>query len=271
MKQILIGVALNLLTPNLAFAHSFWLEPSKFDPEPEAIIALKIFVGENFKGEELVRHPTHLRTFTITTPKAEDSMLDIPGRHGSRPVGYLKIAERKPYIVSYTSNPNETVLTVEAFRSYVESEGLAKHVSLVNLAATEVKEQYTRNAKTLLVPPGFNGSLVDRATGMPLELICLCETLTMNDAKSGITLKWKLLGKGIPLGEHAVFLERKEDQKVVASSLTDKNGEVVLAILTGGTYLVRAIEIVAGENGGPDWRSQWTSTSFFVPMPNNEK
>lgn len=271
MKKFFLALGLNLLTPSSAYAHSFWLEPSSFDPEPEAMIALKILVGEHFNGEELVRHPAHLRTFTLATPKEKDPVLDIPGRPGSSPAGYLRISEHKPYIVSYTSYPTDVVLKVETFRTYVETEGLAKQVSLKNIGTTDVKEQYNRNAKTLLVPKGFKGSLVDRAIGMPLELVCVCETLTFLDEKSGLSLNWQLLSKGAPVADHFVFLERKEDQKIVTSASTNQKGEVVLPVLTGGTYLVRAIEMVAGEKGGPDWRSQWTSTSFFVSMSGGVK
>lgn len=271
MRPIIVAAVLTFLTPDLAGAHSFWLEPSSFEPEPEAMIALKILVGENFNGEELVRHPSHLRTFTLTTPEKKDLLLDIPGRPGSRPAGYLRIAERKPYIVSYTSNATEAVLSADTFRAYIESEGLAKHIPLEKLGRSEVKEQYARNAKTLLIPTGFKGSPVDRAVGLPLELVCLCDALTLNGANSEIPLRWQLLSNGRPLVDHMVFLERKEEHRVTMSASTDKKGEVLLPVSMAGTYLVRSIEMVAGEKGGPNWRSQWTSTSFLVASLKDKK
>lgn len=262
-KRFVLILALSSVKPASAFAHAFWLEPSSFVSSEGAVIALSLKVGENFSGEELVRHPSHLKTFELTQPKTTDA-IEVPGRVGHRPAGHLRIVGEKPYIITYTSHFTETELTPDVFKQYVESEGLAAQVGASALATSApVKEVYARNAKTLLVPPQHKNSAIDRVTGMPLELVCLEDSLVLWAGNgAGTAFRFRLLAEKKPLAGFHVFLESKRSGKVTASAITDKDGVVTFEIGEPGVYLVRAILIEQMPTVGQGWRSQWTSLSF---------
>ena len=52
-KRIRALLASLLLVSTCAAAHEFWLLPDRFDAAPNTEVNLSIWVGENFKGEQV--------------------------------------------------------------------------------------------------------------------------------------------------------------------------------------------------------------------------
>jgi hypothetical protein len=246
-----------------ASGHSFWLEPSSFNPPEGSLVTFTLRVGEHFIGEEFVRHPTHLKTFELRTTDPRNPALDIPGRTGSSPAGYIRVAKADSWIASYTSEFSTTALSPEKFREYIAAEGLAAQVPAAKIPGDrEIREMFGRNAKTLLGLPG--GVRSDRPVGMMLELVCESPLLSLPAGGQKAEISWQLLFAGRPLPDRTVFLESKAAATVVASGISDKDGRVRFTVADPGVYLVRAINIVPAEEPGVDWRSHWTSTTFSI-------
>ena len=49
-------------------AHDFWIEPARFAPEPETVLAVSLRVGDHGRGETVSRDPSRIRRFDAVTP-----------------------------------------------------------------------------------------------------------------------------------------------------------------------------------------------------------
>ena len=71
MKKTSFALILLLFTSIIAFAHEFWLEPQKFLLAIGEKINLRVFVGENFTGEEVDFTKFEIKKFSHYSSKGE--------------------------------------------------------------------------------------------------------------------------------------------------------------------------------------------------------
>jgi len=276
LAPLLMALGLSVITqPTLG--HAFWVQPSSYVAKEDAVISFVLKMGEEFEGVEYARTPTHMKSFKLhslesaeSTPAAQGSStgstgIDVEGRIGRSPAGYIKLANEAASVVAYASEFSATTLSNKDFKAYVESEGLGKQIaSTLFQDKSHIRERYARSAKALLVPEGHSGRPVDVATGLSLELVAEETSLMIEKHQAERVLNFRLFLEGSPLVGRSVFLERREAKGVVDAQESGTDGRVAFKIREPGTYLVRAINIVPAQIPGVDFNSQWTSITFAV-------
>ena len=275
--RLLVGGLLGLLVAAPATAHDFWIEPSSFWPRPGQTVAVRLRVGEQFRGDAVARPPAaSMHRFVLVdagTKAGTDAGrnadtragLTIPGRTGADPAGMFRLSAPGAYIIGFHGKPNAIELPPDKFNAYLREEGLE---SVLEARARRDqltqpgREIYARCAKSLLLAgtATADGAPADRALGFPLELIAERQPALLGD---GELLPVRLLLDGQPLAGALVVALFRDDLSHQLALRSGADGRVLLALPRKGQWLVKAVHMrPAPADSGADWESLWASLSF---------
>lgn len=268
-----------LLLAGPALAHDFWLEPSSYSPRVGDRIAVRLRVGEGFRGDSLPRSPELIVRFVSLRFSGETEVFGVPGMD---PAGVLAITESGLHLVGYESRPTAVTLPGADFEKYLVEEGLERIVRLRaerGESQQEGREKFSRCATTLLEVGQAMDRRVPRALGCSLELRLL---LHPADEDSEGALGLRVLFRGRPLsGALVVALQASQPMTVAELFLelssketapgrvrerSDSRGEVTLQLEEAGPWLIKVVHMEPTE-GDPDvdWESWWSSLTLAVP------
>jgi uncharacterized GH25 family protein len=251
-------------------AHDFWIEPSSFRPAPGARVAVRLRVGQGFRGDPVPREPQRIERFGAVGSGGETA---VPGVPGSDPAGWFLPSSSGLVWLVYDSGHDSVELDTAKFDRYLGEEGLERIRTLRASrpsANGPVKEIFSRCAKSLLSvggPPGTAGTGYDRVLGLELELVPERNPYAL---KAGEDLPVRLLYHGKPLeGALVVALPKAAntapDAKVSARS--DRQGRAALRLDRPGPWLIKAVHMIPAPAGsGADWESLWASITFELPV-----
>src|SRR5688572_3550617 len=128
-RRLVLQTSISMCFIPTAWAHDFWVEPSRFTSEVGETLTFSILVGENLEGQEFVRHPRHLVAFDLHDAQKPDAKPHpIPGRIGQSPVGYHRFLTAGRFIASYRSTFSSVTLEPERFNRYLNEESLTEIV-----------------------------------------------------------------------------------------------------------------------------------------------
>lgn len=249
-----------LLAAPPALAHDFWIEPSIFRPVPGTSVALRLFVGQEFKGDSVPYFPQKFERYIAAGPAGTQA---IPGVLGDEPAGALTPGAPGLYAIGLQTKPDSVSFdTSEEFEQYLLKEGLERNLALHKKRrqpGKKIQETYFRCAKSLIVA-GASGNDADRVLGFPLELIA--ETSPYR----GAGLRLRLLYKGKPLSGALVIAFNKAEPLAKLKARTDDNGRVEFVLPRSGVWLVTSVHMIpASFFSRYDWNSLWASLTFERP------
>src|ERR1700687_4652972 len=81
-------------------APDLWIEPSAFQPAPGTRLAVRLFIGQLFRGDVFPRDPKYLVRFAVIGNGGETP---IPGIPDTDPAGFLVTGRPGLYELVYTS------------------------------------------------------------------------------------------------------------------------------------------------------------------------
>jgi len=243
-----------------AAAHDFWIEPQAFRPKPGTAVSLRLFVGQDFKGDTVPYFPQKFERYIVAGPTGTHS---IPGVLGDEPAGTIIPAAPGLYVVGLHTRPESVSFdTGEEFEKYLEKEGLERNLVLHRQRfkpGEKIEESYYRCAKSL-IRTGAAGDGADRILGFPLELVA--ET---NPYRTR-TLRLRLLYRDRPLSGALVVAFNKAEPLAKLKARTDDNGRVEFTLPRSGIWLVTAVHMIpASFLSGIDWKSTWASLTLESP------
>ena len=264
LRRLGLAAVLALLAGPALQAHDFWIEPSAFRPAIAQRVAVRLRVGQDFKGDPVPRDPGLLKRFVLVGPAGETA---VPGVPLTEPAGFLSIPAPGLYTIAYTSNPEPVQLDAKKFNDYLTQEGLEPIRDLRARAGQSEapdREIFSRCAKALILAGGGEAAAGwNRELGMRLELIPGANPYMLTGNQ---ILPVRLLYDGKPLQGALVTAFTKERPEVKISARSDSKGRVALKIDRPGTWLVKAVHMIPAARGsGADWESFWASLSFEVP------
>jgi uncharacterized GH25 family protein len=260
---VCLALVLALLGAGSLLAHDLWIEPSAFMPAPGTRLAVRLFIGQLFRGDVFPRDPKYLLRFAVIGGGREEP---IPGVPDTDPAGFLVIGRPGLYELVYTSRHAAVELDAAKFERYLAEEGLQKISELRardGRSAAPAKEIYSRCAKSLLAVGEDPGSGYDRLLGLTLELIPERNPYTL---VPGQDLPVRLLYRGQPLVGAKVAAVPKDQPTRLVAARTDALGRVRLRLGGAGVWLVKAVHMIGAPPGsGADWESFWASLTFALP------
>lgn len=242
-----------------ALAHDFWIEPDNFRPQQHARVALRLYVGQDFKGDSNPYIPELIERYVAVSDAGERRVAAVAG---DDPAGAFTPDAPGVTVVGYLSAKYPLRFdSLAAFERYLTQEGLEQHLPLArkrHAVKALIFENYTRSAKSLVLAAPA-GKLSDRALGLPLELIAEA----FPETRVGGTLRARLLFRGKPLEGALVVASTKQDPQRKLKARTDNHGRVELALPRPGVWLLTSVHIQpAPLLSRADWESTWASLTF---------
>jgi uncharacterized GH25 family protein len=257
-----LTLAVLVCSPGL-HAHDMWIEPATFVPEPGAILAVRLRVGQDLIGDPLPRDPALIKQFVFEDAAGRKPLV---GHEGADPAGFLRVAAPGLLVIGYHSNASAVELTPEKFNQYVKEEGLD---AIAGLRAsrhetdTKAREMFSRCAKSLVSSGATKGGDGDRALGFTLELVAERNPYAL---RAGQQLPVRLTYENRPLTGALVVAINRVNASEKVSARTDSDGRVRLRLPTGGVWLVKAVHMVPAPVGtAAQWTSFWASLTFELP------
>jgi Domain of unknown function (DUF4198) len=261
MKQVSTLTLLALvMSARPVGAHDLWIEPTTFRPEAGAIVGVRLRVGERLRGAPVPRDPALVNQFVVVDLSGRKPVV---GRDGADPAGLFRIGVPGLHIVAYRSNPSPLVLPVEKFNQYVVEEGL-ESVAAGRPSASrpdgQVRELFSRSAKSLVLngnPSAIHG---DRMIGLPLELVAERNPYTL---APGDELPVRLTYEQRPLAGTLVVAVNGLNPAEQIKMRSDADGRVRFVLPRAGMWLIKAVHMVpAPSRTAADWNSIWASLTF---------
>jgi uncharacterized GH25 family protein len=257
--RLLIAALLAIAGP--AAAHDFWIEPRVFQAKPGIPVSLRLFVGQDFKGDSVPYFPQKFERYIVAGPAGTHP---IPGVLGDEPAGTVTPAAPGLYVIGLHTKPDSVSFdTLEEFEKYLLKEGLERNLALQRQRqkpGKKIEETYFRCAKSLLAVNSLPDSTTDRKLGFPLELIA--ETNPYRTPR----LRLRLLYQDKPLAGALVIAFNKADPLTKLKARTDAGGRVEFNLPRSGVWLVTSVHMIpASFFSSHDWNSLWASLTFERP------
>jgi uncharacterized GH25 family protein len=254
-----------LMPASLLHAHDFWIEPSTFQPSIGEPVDLTLRVGQDFGGDS---QPYITHWFSDYRAVGPDTEYAIEGVIGDDPAGHFVPRAAGVHIIGYRSTRNFVEMEPGKFDAYLEKEGLdgpRAERARTGQTHTAGRELYSRCAKSLISAGDTEaGGDYDRFLGYTLELIPERNPYTLS---AGDRLPVRLLYETEPLEGALVIAFSSDRPENKLRQRTDANGRVTLDLPHAGTWLVKAVHIVAVPENEQraDWESFWASMTFRLP------
>lgn len=245
-------------------AHDFWIEPTSFRPAPGAEVALRMYVGQDFRGNSMIYLPDMFERYVHVGPDGEQ---DVPGLPGDDPAGKIRVSKPGAVVVGYRSIAlTVNFATLEEFERYLAIEGL-EHIAALRKQLgkrdRDINEIYTRSAKSLLAVGGSKSAAADRYLGFTLELIAERNPYAL---QPGATLPLRLVFKDRPLAGALITAFTKDAPQQKLRARTNQAGRVSLQLPRPGVWLITSVHMVPAARGvNADWESIWASLTFELP------
>ena len=241
-------------------AHDFWIEPGAFRPKPGTAVPLRLFVGQDFKGNSVPYFPQKFERYVVAGPEGNQP---IRGVLGDEPAGTVTPAAPGLHVIGLHTKPDSVSFdTPQEFEQYLLKEGLERNLALHkkrHQSGKKIEESYFRCAKSLIAA-GAVGNDADRILGFPLELVA--ETNPYHTR----TLRLQLLYQGKPLSGALVIAFNKAEPLAKLKARTDDDGRVEFPLTRSGVWLVTSVHMVpASFFSSHDWNSLWASLTFEQP------
>jgi uncharacterized GH25 family protein len=265
-KLFVPALLILLLASSALEAHDLWIEPGAFTPAPGQRVAVRLRVGQGFRGDPVPRDPRLIERFAALGAQGGETA--IPGVPNTEPAGFVSFPSTGFRTLVYDSRREPVELDGAKFEEYLREEGREKVISLRKergQSAAPGREVYSRCAKALVAVGGKAAGErgYDRVAGLPLELVPEKSPYALT---GGGELPVRLLYQGKPLEDVLVVALQKGRAGEAVSARSDRKGRVALRLDRPGAWLVKAVHMIpAPKEAGADWESFWASLTFEIP------
>jgi uncharacterized GH25 family protein len=259
-----LGSLFLCLTASSAGAHDFWIEPLSFRAPAGTRVPLRLYVGQEFKGDTAPYIPEVIERYVAVTAAGAKPITAVTG---DDPAGAVTVDTPGLTVIGYYSKRfSVTFDSAAEFEQYLIKEGLERHLAIAGRrksAQAGIVEHYWRCAKALVASPASAPLPPDRAFGFPLELVAETSPYRLGSKKE---LRVRLLYQDQPLEGALIVAFNKNDPKTKIKVRTDKDGRAVLNLIRPGMWLVTSVHMLpAAFYSRADWESYWASLTFELP------
>jgi hypothetical protein len=259
-----LGTLFLCLAAASAGAHDFWIEPASFRPPAGARVPLRLYVGQEFKGDTVPYIPEVIERYVAVTGAGAKPVTAVTG---DDPAGAVTVDTPGLTVIGYYSKRfSVTFDSAAEFEQYLIKEGLERHLAVSGRrksAQVGILEHYWRCAKALVSGPIPETAPPDRVLGFPLELVAETSPYRLGLKKE---LRVRLLYQDQPLEGALIVAFNKNDPKTKIKVRTDKDGRAMLNLIRPGMWLVTSVHMIpAAFYSRADWESYWASLTFELP------
>lgn len=244
-------------------AHEFWVEPQDYLINSSDKVIADFRNGQFFEGNSNSYIPGNLEKYYFVLG---ESSKQLEGSLGQRPAVSVSGAEDGLGIVVIETKPSTISYSEwKKFQKFIDHKDFkidkAEHLAL-GFPEEGFTESYRRFAKSLVGIGNAQGN--DRPLGLEIELVALLNPYT-DDTSNGIPIQ--AFYNGTPMMDVQIELFDKDEKGEVEITLhrTDDEGQVILPIINGHSYLVDTVllrEAPEGSKEGVVWETLWASLTY---------
>lgn len=257
---------LALLVPVAAGSHEFWMLPRSFVVAPGGTTSLTLASGEDFRGDKVSFSSSVVSGLRHYSP---GQIADLRGRvpaNGELRELPVVLQEAGTHLIAFDTHPSSIVLPAEKFHTYLREEGLdavVKKRERSGTAASDGRERFRRNIKTLIQAGDRPDATYAARTGQRLEIVPLANPFTK---RQGDELAFQVFFDGKPLSNALMRAWHKRGgQTSTIKAKTDGRGKVTFALPLPGAWMVSAVHMVpAKDSPDHDWDSYWGNLTFAI-------
>lgn len=260
MKKLLVVFAFLLCS-----SHELFLKSDTYFLDPDTTTELYLYNGtftesENGITSDRIINPLVLGPNLRYQP--QQSTFSIEEKITRFP---FTSKESGTYTVGVSTLPRTLELSAEDFKDYLEHEGLSQVITAreqQGIADLPAKERYSKHVKALY-QVGDERSDVSEPLGYPIEFLPIDNPYTIPESGE---LRFQLLRDGKPLAGQTVHYSCLSNGKLAPeqSKMTNKKGEVTIAVDQPGVWYLASIHMEALEEDEVDYESNWTTLTFEV-------
>jgi len=235
------------LATGSAQAHDFWLQPARWQTQPNEAVSLTLQVGHGPYRQRSPIPASRILRFEAIAPEGHRNDL-----HGTLHVGAtaddatIRIAKPGAYILALeTDNRAESHLPAIRFNDYLQVEGLTPAIAeraRTGHTDADGAENYSRHAKAIVqVGPLDRKHLTHIVRPIGLELEIVPEIIPSTAARGG-TLPVRIYYRGKPLSGALVKLnDLNHDMQPIEMHRTDASGRARFTMPGGGNWQLNVI------------------------------
>lgn len=246
-----------------SMAHEFWVEPQDYLINSSDKVIADFRNGQFFEGNSNSYIPDNLEKYYFVIGK---SSVKLDGDLGQRPaVSVSNVSDGLGIIVIETKPSTISYSAWEKFQKFIDHKAFkidkTDHLTL-GFPEEGFRESYRRFAKSLVGIGNAQGN--DRPLGLEIELVALLNPYT-DDTSNGFPVQ--AFYNGTPMMDVQIELFDKDEDDEVEITLhrTDDQGQVILPITKGHSYLVDTVllrEAPEGSKEGVVWETLWASLTY---------
>ncbi|MDQ3247166.1 MAG: DUF4198 domain-containing protein [Pseudomonadota bacterium] len=240
------------LVASPAIAHDFWIQPERFQAQPNAPLALTFQVGHGASRE---RWGLGADRIPLLRDFSRSGVRDIRADLRSKGSADLLTRFQSPglHVLAMQTTYSVSELPAVRFNDYAKEEGLALVLSTrqrTRMTNKPGRERYSRRAKALIEVGARNPAshaVATRPLGLKLEIVPERSPYMLGNSRS---LPIRVMFKGRPLPNALVKLTNLDnDARPVAVARTDRQGRTSFRIPASGQWLLNTVwgEPVAGD------------------------
>ena len=177
------------------------------------------------------------------------------------------------YVVGVSTAPRMIELTADEFNDYLEHDGVVDVLETRRRDGTADRpaaERYSKHVKTILQVGGSTSDPFSHRFGYPIEIVPLTNPGVL---EAGGVLDFLVLADGEPVAGQLVYASYEgfhghDDSgahREAAKLETDEKGRASVQITRSGRWYLRLIRMLASDDEGVDYESNWTTLTFEVP------
>ena len=267
----LLTCAAVALTPAIASAHDFWVQPQVFAAAPGATVPFTIQVGHGTFRQRWGAAIERIVRFDDIGPQGIIDRRAVLQAPGAAQDGALTFATPGTHVIVLETNLAASELPSIRFNDYAKVEGLTPALvqrERLKLTDSPGRELYSRRAKALVQVGTVDAAQpqVTRAVGLTLEIVPQRNPYSL---APGELLPVEILYQGKPLPGALVKLNNLDfDARPIETHLTDAAGRTAFNPPRRGKWQLNVIwtRPLTG-NPKADFETVFSSLTFGFPNP----
>ena len=257
-----------LIISSLAFlsslqAQEFWMSPDKYIYKRGEKINIRFFTGKNFEGRNWKGNKENIRSLKLYYGGVEDDLSEYISDQPGDSLA-MKILDEGTNLIAFNSTDSFIETEASLFQEYLQEEGLMNVIDYRkenNESGSRGREQYQRNAKTLVQVGTKKDNSHSVSTVLPVDIIPLTNPYNLKYQDS---LKVKIFFLNSPAVNSLVRIWHHFNGKTVKSALTsNEKGEIKFPVSTTGKWMVSMVKMIRLEyDPCAEWQSYWGSLTW---------
>ncbi len=271
LRTALAAALAGLAAGGGAFAHDFWIQPSRFHLAPGEPVSLAVLVGH---GPERERWRMRLKRVTALADIGPDGArrdLRAVLREGpDAPDAELRLPAPGLHVLTLTTNFAQNSLPADRFEAYLRDEGLTPAIAARRRAGTSGepgRERYDRRAKALVHVGAASARGSQRATrrvGLSLEITPEIDPYRPGRAKA-LPVRVAFEGRSLP-GALVKLTDLANDAEPVETHITDRSARAVFRLPRSGAWTLSVVWTKpVADDAEVDFETTFSSLTFGFP------